>query len=188
MPLLGGFPGPSDCVAWSPDGIRIGAGNRRGDLQLWGANGAGGPTLRGNGEQVTSIAWHPDSARLAAGSNAAGVPLWDINGVRGPTLSFDPESDASLVSWAARGAKLVAAGHAGSVRAWNGQTLEPEWISFQTGLLDVTAFSASGRLLRSTPTALREFVYLVDRPGHGVDTLTHEAFEKRAGKANLPLK
>jgi len=188
MPLLGRFPGPSDCVAWSPDGTRIAAGDRRGDVQLWGAGGAPGPGLRGNSGHVTSIAWHVDSARLALGSSASGVPLWDINGVRGPVLSFDPESDTSLVAWAARGAKLVAAGHAGSVRAWNGRTLEPEWISFQASLLDVTAFSASGRLLRSTPSALREFVYLVDRPGHGVDTLTHEAFEKRAGKANPPLK
>jgi WD40 repeat protein len=187
-PHLGRFPGPSDCVAWSPDGIRIGAGDRRGDLQLWSAGGASGPALRGNGGRVTAIAWHPDSARLAVGSAAPGVSLWDINGVRGPVLAFDPESDASMVAWAARGAKLVAAGHAGSVRVWNGRTLEPEWISFQTAPLDVVAFSASGRLLRSTPSALREFVYLVDRPGHGVETLTHEAFEKRAGKANLPLK
>ena len=109
------------------------------------------------------------------------MPLWDINGVRGPVLSFDPESDAFLVAWAARGARLVAAGHSGSVRAWNGRTLEPEWISFQTSLLDVTAFSASGRPLRSTPPALREFVYLVELPGHGVATLTHAEFEKRAG-------
>ena len=108
--------------------------------------------------------------------------LWDINGVRGPVLSFDPESDASFVAWAARGAKLVAAGQAGSVRAWNGRTLEPEWISFQTALLDVTAFSASGRPLRSTPAALKEFVYLVERPGHGVATMTHDEFEKRRGR------
>jgi WD40 repeat protein/serine/threonine protein kinase len=179
-PLLGRFPVAASSVAWSPDGTRIAAGNRRGDLQMWGAGGAPGPTLRGNAGHVTSIAWHPDSARLAVGGTEPAVRLWDINGVRGPVLSFDPESDASFVAWATSGEKLVAAGHVGSVRAWNGRTLEPEWIAFQTSLLDVTAFSASGRPLRSTAAALREFVYLLQRPGHGTAALTRDEFEKAA--------
>jgi WD40 repeat protein len=170
-----------DAVAWSPDGTRIAAGNRRNDLQLWGAAGAPGPTLGGNSGHVTSIAWHPDNARLALGSNDPAVSLWDISGLRGPVLSFDLESDACFTAWTAGAAKLVAAGHAGSVRAWNGRTLEPEWVALQTSLADVTAFTASGRLLRSTPATPREFVYLVARPDEGVDVLSHAAFAKRRG-------
>jgi WD40 repeat protein len=154
-------------------------GNRVNDLQLWGAAGAPGPTLRGNSGHVTSIAWHPDSLRLALGSHEPAVRLWDISGLRGPVLSFDRESDAVFTAWTTGAAKLVAAGHAGTVRAWNGQTLEPEWVALQTALYDVTAFTASGRLLRSTPNSLREFVYLVERPDRGVDALGHEAFQKR---------
>jgi WD40 repeat protein/serine/threonine protein kinase len=170
-----------DAVAWSPDGLRIAAGNRLNDLQLWGAAGAPGPTLRGNDGHVTSVSWHPDSVRLALGSNDPAVCLWDISGLRGPVLSFDLESDAFFTAWTTGATRLVAAGHAGSVRAWNGRTLEPEWIAFQTSLSDVTAFTASGSLLRSTPAALREFLYLVERPDEGVDVLSHEAFEKRRG-------
>jgi WD40 repeat protein len=170
-----------DAVAWSPDGSRIAAGNRVNDLQLWGAAGAPGPTLRGNNGYVTSVSWHPDSLRLALGSNDPAVRLWDISGLRGPVLSFDLESDAFFTAWTSGATRLVAAGHAGSVRAWNGRTLEPEWVALQTSIYEVTAFTAAGRLLRSTPVALREFLYLVARPDQGVDVLSHEAFEKRGG-------
>ena len=179
-PVLARSNAAVDAVAWSPDGTRIAAGNHASDLQLWGASGAPGPTLRGNRGYVTSVAWHTDSARLALGSTEPAVRLWDISGVRGPDLSFDPQSDASFVAWAAAGDRLVAAGHAGSIRAWNGRTLEPEWVSLQTSIHEVTAFTASGRLLRSTPTAIKEFVYLVQRPGRPIETLTHDEFMKGA--------
>jgi WD40 repeat protein len=169
-----------DSVAWSPDGTRIAAGTRRGDLQLWGAAGAPGPTLQGNTGGVASIAWHPDSARLALGSNDFAVHLWDINNVRGPLLSFDSQSDASFVAWTTGASQLVAAGHGGGFRAWNGRTLEPEWVALATTGQEITAFTAAGRLLRSSPSSLREFVYLIARKDRRVDVLGHEAFQKRA--------
>ena len=132
--------------------------------------------------RVTSIAWHHDSARLAVGSNASAVRLWDINGVRGPVLSFDPESDASFVAWAATEPGLWRPARPARCAPGTARPSSPSGSRSRPSLLDVTAFTASGRPLRSNPTALREFVYLIERPGHGVATMTHDEFVKAAGR------
>jgi hypothetical protein len=86
------------------------------------------------------------------------------------------------VGWASTGANLLAAGHAGLMRLWDGRTLEPVWVSFQTSARDITAFDASGRPLRSSPAALKEFVSLVERPGGGADVKTYDDIDPSAGK------
>jgi hypothetical protein len=172
---------PAYCVAWSPDGTRLATGDRSGDILLWGSSGAPGPKLKLTVGQATSVAWHPDSAHLAIGGTEFTVRLWDIKGVAGPVLPLNPESDCYMVGWAKRGEKLWATSRAGFLRVWNARTLELEWISFQTGPFEVTAFDGAGRLLHTTPAGLKNLVYLVERADKGIDLLSHEEFVKVAG-------
>ena len=87
------------------------------------------------------------------------------------------------VAWTPHGDRLLAASRHGFVWAWNARTLAPEWVAVQTSPVSVTLFSPEGRLLRSDPAALKNFVYMLERPDRSIELLTHQEFEeKTAGK------
>jgi WD40 repeat protein len=180
--LLAGYDTPASSVAFSPDGRRIAGGNNNGLVQLFrAADGSPGLTLGGHRGNVPAIAWMPDSTRLVVGSFDAWVFLRDVNGTMGPTLTIHPEFAAPSVACTSDGRSIVAASRFGFTRCWSTRTLATEWLAVHTAPADVTVFSPSGRVLASTPAGAKDFVYLVERPDHGIDLLTREAFEKAAG-------
>jgi len=84
------------------------------------------------------------------------------------------------VAWTGDGNRLLAACKDGYVRAWKTETLETEWVAFQTRGRDITIFSAAGRVLRPTPALTEDFVYLVEQANGVVELLTYPEFEARA--------
>jgi WD40 repeat protein len=114
------------------------------------------------------------------GCRDATVRLWDVSGRAGPMLTTGARSVHS-VAWTGDGTRLVAACRDGYVRAWTTQTLDTEWVAFQTWGHDLTVFSAAGQVLRSSPALTEDFVYLVEKPDGIVDLRTYPEFEAMAG-------
>jgi hypothetical protein len=110
------------------------------------------------------------------------LQTWDISDRAGPTLIPQADSDFTFVAWSKDGERLMTAGRAGFVRIWASRTLETEWVAFQTSRVDVALFDHAGRILRSTPAALKSFVYMVERGDGRIDLLTYAGFEDRAAR------
>ncbi len=167
------------CVAWSPDGMRLAAGDDAGVLRLWRVGDRPLTAQHTDAGGVDCLAWHPDSQRLALGCRDGTVRLWDVNGRAGPILTTHARSVHS-VAWTGDGNRLLAACKDGYVRAWKTQTLETEWVAFQTRGRDITFFSPAGRVLRSSTALTENFVYLVEQANGVVELLTYPEFEARA--------
>jgi len=122
-----------DIVAWSPDGSKIAAGDRTGDLRVWdAATGADLLTMSGHDGDVTSMAWSPDGSKIATvtdGSDNSAAPwhgsvlIWDaatganLHTLTGHTARLDS------VSWSPDGTKVVSASPIDeSVRVWDAAT------------------------------------------------------------------
>jgi WD40 repeat protein len=122
-----------DSVAWSPDGSKIAAGDRDGNLRVWdAATGASMLTMSGHDGDVTSVAWSSDGSKIATvtdGSDNAAAPwhgsvlIWDaatganLHTLTGHTARLDS------VSWSPDGTKVVSASPIDeSVRVWDAAT------------------------------------------------------------------
>ncbi len=173
----------SGFIGWSRDGERLAVGFRGEGCQLTDVRGLAGPTLKQYGMGITAVAWHPDGVRLALGWTDRHVRLTDLNGQPGPALS---SPTAVELAWSSDGKWLVASNREGYARSWNAQTLETEWVAFRSSPFDIIVFDATGRILQSTPGALRDFAYLVQRPSGRIDILTHEQFENRRNSGSPP--
>jgi WD40 repeat protein len=185
-PVNSGFPVIS--LAWSADGTHLAVGNRGGALQLWGPDQPSSPPVTVKAGNADAIAWHPGSARLATANPLSIIRLWDVDGLPGPVLTThlapgDWREGGAAVAWTPYGDRLLAASRHGFVWAWNARTLATEWVAIQTSPTGVTLFTPEGRLLRSDPAALKNFVYMIERPDRSVELLTQQEFEEQsAGK------
>jgi WD40 repeat protein/serine/threonine protein kinase len=175
---------PAAALVWSPDGKRLAVGTQSGSVEFRAADGTPGPSVSLKTGTASAVAWHPDSTRLATASAPALVRIWDQRGREGPPLAAPLASgdwrDAGLgAAWSTDGSRLLAASRHGFFWAWNTRTLELQWSAIQTSVVDVAVFSPEGRTLKSTPAALDQLIYLIERPDGGVDLLNHRAFAAR---------
>jgi WD40 repeat protein len=89
------------CLAYSPDGRTLAAGDFVGDVRLWDPRGGVVHETLAYGEAVSSLAWSPDGRLLAAGS-FSGITLDHLPS----SLSSRFEADlggSSLVAFTGRG-------------------------------------------------------------------------------------
>ena len=122
------FPGRTDrihCLAFSPDGKTLAAGNENSEVRLWDiATGQERATCKGHKGNLWTIAFSPDSQTLVSGGDSMVVKFWDVatGKERGTchehegfvhTLAFSPDSQTLATGGSFMTVKLwdVATGH-----------------------------------------------------------------------------
>ena len=151
------------CVAFSPDGNRVVAGNASGagSLRLWDARS--GRVLiaafEGHTNMVSGVAFMPDGQRIVSASTDGTLRLWDAASGRqiGTALAAGQDGPLLRLAVSADGSRIVASGHSfvarrqgrDFVQLWDGATGRPvatRWSSADAGFT-AFAFSPDGRRL-----------------------------------------
>lgn len=115
-----GWGGRVYCIAWSPDGNRLFAANRDGDIWVYDSTSL--QTLaqwKGHVGQVFALAVEPRSQRLASGGEDGSVRLWNLqDGVCSQVLRSHQKAVRGL-AFSPEGRELASASDDGTVKIWN---------------------------------------------------------------------
>ncbi len=186
-------------LAWSPDGKTLAVIDQVNyyyavaiwDLQNkaittnWKSNG-------GNNQGARAIAYSPDGKRLAftgawepTDKRASGIELKAV-------LLRDPDhpdwadhlqghlEQVSALSWHPKQRLLASAGWDGTLRVWDVDRKEEQWIAVALRNGHVGVFSAAGELLHlSDPAAEADLVYIVEPEPDRTELLTPAQFRAR---------
>jgi WD40 repeat protein len=153
------------CVAWSPDGQHLIAGNIDGTLELWDASTGKhlaawtGHPLENSGKvgpwasAVFAATWSPDGQVIASTREDNIIQLW--NARTGELLSVLPThvGSANIVAWSPDGYILAVSNDLGSVQLWNAQTgklLALLDSASGAGWANMVTWSPDGKMLAST--------------------------------------
>jgi WD40 repeat protein len=143
-----------DCVAFSPDGRTVAAGEwtPTSRVLLWDAvTGKELHQLNGHGAGVLSVAFSPDGKVLASGSSDQTVRLWDVaTGKERRQLVLHGDV-VDAVAFSPNGTALAAAEwSSGMIRLWDVRTgTERRRLKGHEGGTHSLAFSPDGKLLAS---------------------------------------
>jgi WD40 repeat protein/serine/threonine protein kinase len=143
--------GTAYCVAFSPDGRRLAAGND-GAVTIWDweTHQPALPPLQGHAQKGICVAFSPDGRRLASGSWSGDVMIWDAQtGERLHTLS-EHRHPVSALAFNRDGTRLVSACFDRSLIVWDATTgLRLRTLEGHDGLVLGVAFSPDGSRIAS---------------------------------------
>lgn len=139
------------CVAYSPDGTTLAAGNVRGDLKLWDvATGREKAVLRGHKGSVWRAAFSPDGKILASASYDGTVGLWDPAAGRQIAVLKGHANRVTSVAFSPDGETLASGSDDRTVRLWDvAKRRHKATLKGHASQVTCTAFSPSGGLLAS---------------------------------------
>jgi len=143
--------GPTQSVAWSPDGTEIATGSTDGRIRTWDAqNTRQLLTLVGHTSHVLSIAWSPNGTKIASGSADNTIKIW--NAQTGAILqTLTGHSDyVETVSWSPDGTKIVSGSDDHTIKIWNARSgLELQTLAGHADFVYSVAWSPNGSLIAS---------------------------------------
>lgn len=122
---LTGHEGMLSAVAWSPDGMRLGASSEL-DIPVWDVRtGELLFSLTGHEAGIGGLAFSPDSTRIATASWDGTVRIWDaLTGDAEHTLTPDGRLVAAI-AFTPDGQYIVTGDNRGDLAAWDAATLRP---------------------------------------------------------------
>lgn len=137
------------CVAFSPDGKLLAAGDSNGEIRLWQvADGQPILTLRGHTDWVWSVAWSPDGQTLASGSEDQTVRLWDVDTGKPLQTLLGHISQVWSVKFSPDGKTLASSSADKTVRLWEVCTAQPfRTLQGHTDQIWSVAWSPDGQTL-----------------------------------------
>ncbi|MCC7495587.1 MAG: hypothetical protein IT204_24770 [Fimbriimonadaceae bacterium] len=113
----------ADCLAFAPNGARLAAGARSGELTVWELATGQAVWQTQQPGAVRGLAWSPDGLLLATAGGDHRARIWQWDG-RGGAMQELPHGDRAVhaVAWLARGERLVSVAGDGRLRSWPGAT------------------------------------------------------------------
>jgi WD40 repeat protein len=143
------------CVAFSPDGKTVAAGNDNNLVKLWDvASGDEKHILKGHTGGVQALAFTPDGKYLASGSWDFTVKIWDVSTGKERITLKDQQLPVQSVTFIGDGTILLAGSGSGlgdgMITLWQVSTGKP-LLSFKAhkGNVNSVAVSADGKVLVS---------------------------------------
>jgi len=99
-----------ECIAFSPDGVRVAAGFGDNSVRIWNAEtGQATGKLLGHDMAVLSVTFSPDGTRIATGSSDSTVRIWDA-GTCEMLMTLRAESLGRALGFTPDGSRLTAYG------------------------------------------------------------------------------
>ncbi|CCA74584.1 hypothetical protein PIIN_08536 [Serendipita indica DSM 11827] len=135
-----------NCLAFSPDGTRIGAGFPDGGLQLWDrATGVSLAKLEGHTDSVSCLAFSSDGTRIVSGSWDHTLRLWDA--ANGSSIGkMEGHSDiVGCLAFSPDGSRITSGSWDRTLQVWDGRTGESIGkLEGHTGSINCVAYSPGG--------------------------------------------
>lgn len=131
--LRGHHGGQVECIAYSPDGTRIGTASWGKPVRVWDA--ATGETvciLEGHEQKVIGLAFTADNGKVATTSYDATARVWDARTGKEVRNFASPGGEYHRVAFSPDGTRLAAA-TAAKVRVWDMSTGEDVWTADHPG-------------------------------------------------------
>ncbi|RJP38740.1 MAG: hypothetical protein C4547_04095 [Phycisphaerales bacterium] len=138
------------CVAYSPDGSVLAAGEKRGRIRMWRTrDGSSIRTLHGHEGRTTAVAFSPDGLTFASGGEEGDVKVWRMSD--GSLIRTLPGDDRRIVSVAySPDRQIVASADPWTIKLW--RATDGRLLQTWGGTYGLTwiAFSPDGMTLAST--------------------------------------
>ena len=138
--------------------------------------------MAGWGIGLFRLSWSPDGQRLASAAGDGSIWIWNSDGTRQLALKGH-HNGVYHVAWNPRSNQIVSANYCGrTLRSWDADTGEPQWVSVLLRNHRAVTFSADGRLLSGDPeTMQREFVYVVQTESGPPELVEPSKLRERLG-------
>jgi WD40 repeat protein len=143
---------PITALDAAPDGTRVAAGTRSGEIWLLSLADGSSSVLPGNGQAVRSVAFDPTGALLASGSQDRTVRVWEVTKRTLRTTLAGHTDGVQGVCFRPDGQVLASAGGLSdpTVRLWDvARGVALRTLAGHTSAVRALAYSPDGRLLAS---------------------------------------
>jgi len=171
------------CVAWNPLGNDLGFVGATEGVKIWEPSRPP-PSVLSVRDSHYCLAWSPDAKRLAVGGGTIlhGIHLRRVDGTPGPLLKGH-QSPTYWLAWNPDGKRLASGGDDCSIRLWDVETSETDWVGVFLKQGKIASFNSAGQILHIDPGGENHLLYVVENDTGQLDLLSHTEFHQRVAAA-----